>query len=200
MQGDNYSFNKTLFDMMTATTGGNFNREGLSLYRKQRYDQSVAENENFFFGPLSLLLFGAASFLYELMPSGTHGYAPDLATITSFFVDEKIPDNWTNRVSPYTNNDVTREILTMYLENPVLFGGNTAPGSFDAIDFGAIKNGTISANINAKDTSCLLYQLVSGPIPSSLNGLVTPTVEALAFVATKLGPEFANLGCPIPLT
>jgi hypothetical protein len=186
--------------MMTATTGGNFNREGLSLYRKQRYDQSVAENPNFFFGPLSLLLFGAASFLYELMPSGTHGYAPDLATITSFFVDEKIPDNWTNRVSPYTNNDVTREILTMYLENPVLFGGNTAPGSFDAIDFGAIKNGTISANINAKDTSCLLYQLVSGPIPSSLNGLVTPTVEALAFVATKLGPEFANLGCPIPLT
>jgi hypothetical protein len=118
MQGDNYSFNKTLFDMMTATTGGNFNREGLSLYRKQRYDQSVAENENFFFGPLSLLLFGAASFLYELMPSGTHGYAPDLATITSFFVDEKIPDNWTNRVSPYTNTDVTREILTVFLPIP----------------------------------------------------------------------------------
>jgi hypothetical protein len=88
----------------------------------------------------------------------------------------------------------------MYLENPVLFGGNTASGSFDAINFGAIQNGTISANINAEDTACLLYQLVSGPIPSSLNGLITPTVDALALVATKLGPEYANLGCPIPLT
>jgi len=134
------------------------------------------------------------------MPSGTHGYAPDLSTIQSFFVDEKLPDNWTNRVAPYTNNDVTREILAMYLENPVLFGGNTADGSFDAINFGSIQNGTISASLNAADTSCLLYQLATGPIPSYLNGIITPTVDALAFVATKLGPEFANLGCPIPLT
>jgi len=134
------------------------------------------------------------------MPSGTHGYAPDLETITSFFVDEKLPDDWTNRVAPYTNNDVTREILAMYLENPVLFGGNTADGSFDAINFGAIKDGKIEASISAQDTSCLLYQLATGQIPSYLNGVITPTVDALSLVATKLGPEFANLGCPIPLT
>jgi hypothetical protein len=134
------------------------------------------------------------------MPSGTRGYAPDLETMSSFFLDEKLPDNWTNRVSPYTNNDVTTEILTMYLENPVLFGGNTADGSFDGINFGAIKDGKIEASISAKDTSCLLYQLATGQIPSSLNGIITPTVEALSFVATKLGPEFDNLGCPIALT
>jgi hypothetical protein len=39
------------------------------------------------------LLFGAASFLYELMPSGTHGYASDLETISSFFIDKKLPAN-----------------------------------------------------------------------------------------------------------
>lgn len=159
-----------------------------------------AENPNFFFGPLTLLLYGAASFLYELMPSGTNGYQPDYATIESFFVHEKIPDNWTTRISPYSNNDVVSEILKMYLENPVLFGGNTADGTFDAINFGAIKDGKIEAGISAKDTSCLLYQLATGQIPSYLNGVITPTVEALSFVATKLGPEFANLGCPIPLT
>jgi hypothetical protein len=125
MQGDNFSFNKTLYDMMVSTTGGNFNRENLSKYRLQRYEQSLAENPNFFFGPLSLLLFGAASFLYELMPSGTRGYAPDIETISSFFIDEKIPDNWTNRVTPYTNLDVTREILavsfTFFLQNVKVF-------------------------------------------------------------------------------
>ena len=199
--------------MMTDTCNSNFNLNGLALYRLQRYNQSLAENENFYFGPLSLLLYGAASFLYELMPSGTHNYQPDLATISSFFGAqknsdgtwsfnnaEKIPDNWTNRVSPYTNNDVTNQILQMYLLHPVLFGGNTASGSFDTISFGSIKNGKISSSISAKDTSCLLYQLATGSIPSTLNGVITPTVKALAFVATKVSPQFANLGCPRPLT
>lgn len=211
--GDNFSFNGTLFGMMQKTCNGNFNRDNLAKYRKQRYDQSLAENQNFYFGPLSLLLFGASSFLYELMPSGTRGYQPDLETISSFFGakdngdgtysfnnQEKIPDNWTNRVAPYTNELVTAEILAQYLEYPVLFGGNTASGSFDAINFGSIQNGKISASISAKDTSCLLYQLATQSVPSYLNGVITPTVDALTFIATKLDPSFKNLGCPIALT
>ena len=71
--GDNYSFNGTLFARMKEVadrvSGGNFDRNALAAYRSQRYDESVQENPNFFFGPLSLLLFGAASFLYELFPS-----------------------------------------------------------------------------------------------------------------------------------
>jgi hypothetical protein len=167
--GDNFSFNRTLFDMMTETTGADYNRENLSKYRLQRYNQSRAENPNFFFGPLSLLLFGAASFLYELMPSGTHGYAPDYDTIASFFIDEKLPENWTNRVTPYTNNDVTREIVAMYLENPVLFGGNTADGKFLAVDFGAIKDGKLDAGLDAKDTACLLYQVNILPLTTTIH-------------------------------
>nr|POE76235.1 aromatic peroxygenase [Quercus suber] len=214
--GDNYKFNGTLFGMMTQTTGGNFDLPGLAQYRLERYNQSRRDNPNFYFGPLSLLLFGAASFLYELMPSGTHGYAPDLATISSFFGaeqaadgtwtfnnHEKIPDNWTNRVDPYDNTKVGAQIIEMYLLHPVEFGGNTADGSFNAgVNFGAIQNGLISADaVDPKVTSCLLYQLATQSVPSSLNGLVTPTVETLAWVLKKLsGTNFANLGCPQPLT
>ena len=198
--------------MMDDTCHSNFNLKGLALYRKQRYDQSIQENPNFYFGPLSLLLYGAASFLYELMPSGTHSFRPDLATISSFFgaknngdgtwsyVPERIPKRWTNRVAPYTNNDVTNQILQMYLLHPVLFGGNTADGTFDTVNFGAIKNGKISPNINARDTSCLLYQLSTQSVPTYLNGLITPTEQALEFIANKVTPQFQNLGCPNPLT
>ncbi|TKA42039.1 hypothetical protein B0A54_06720 [Friedmanniomyces endolithicus] len=131
------------------------------------------------------------------MPSGTHGYAPDLATISSFFgaekqsdgtwgfVHEKIPPNWTNRVSPYSGTDVNQQIVTMYLENPVLFGGNTAAGHFGMLP---------------RFSSCLLYQLATQSVPSSLNGVLTPTVDALAFALKKLGPEYKNLGCPTALT
>ncbi|WPH04693.1 Cloroperoxidase [Acrodontium crateriforme] len=210
--GDNFNFNGTLFGMMNDACDGDFNLQNLAKYRKQRYEQSVAENPNFYFGPLSLLLFGAASFLYELMPSGTRGYAPDLETISSFFgaekqadgtwgfVYEKIPDNWTNRVDTYSNNDVTQQILEMYLLDPVLFGGNTASGTFDVINFGSIQNGELSADLSATDTSCLLYQLATGSVPSSLNGVITPSVDALAFILSKVSPGFANLGCPQPLT
>ena len=164
-------------------------------------------------GPLSLLLYGAASFLYELMPSGTHGYAADLATISSFFgahkntdgtysfgYDEKIPDKWTNRVAPYTNELVGKEIVALYLASPVLFGGKTSNGSFDAITWGPIQAGKIPSNISPANTACLLYQLATQSVPSYANGVITPTVEALAFIAKKVSPSFANLGCPLPVT
>ncbi|KAK4494905.1 hypothetical protein PRZ48_014261 [Zasmidium cellare] len=213
--GDNFRFNGTLFGMMTETTGGNYDLPGLALYRYQRYQQSVKENPNFYFGPLSLLLFGAASFLYELMPSGTRGYAPDEYTISSFFGaeknddgtysfngQEKIPDNWTNRVEPYSNSLVGAEIFKMYLLNPVLFGGNTAAGSFDALQGwnGLIANGTIPSAIDPKVSSCLLYQILTERVPSYLNGVLEPTVDALSFIASKLSnTDLSNLGCPEPL-
>lgn len=145
------------------------------------------------------------------MPSGPN-YIPDKATISSFFgaVDngdgtysfnneEKIPDNWTNRVKPYSLTDVGSEILAQYLEYPVLFGGATGNGGFDFINFNGIKNGTLLAAPNS-DTACLLYQLLTERIPSSLNSILTPTVETLSFIASKLSPMLKNLGCPQPLT
>jgi len=209
--GDNFDMNATLFGMMTETTGGDYNLQNLAVYRGQRWDQSVKENSNFYFGPFSLLLFGAASFLYELMPSGPD-YKPDYPTISSFFGAEKnsdgsysfngkerIPDNWTNRLTPYTILDVGSQIFQMYALNPRPFGGNTGDGQFDFINFGSIDNGTLSAP-SATSVSCLLYMLATERIPSSLNGVVTPSVEALSFALSQLNPAFKNLGCPLKLT
>lgn len=211
--GDDFSFNGTLFGMMQNTANGNFDRSAMAKVRKDRYEASKVENPNFYFGPLALLLYGASSFLYELMPNGNHGYRPDLETISSFFGAqqnrdgtwsfnnrEKIPDNWTNRIEPYTNNDVTNEILAQYLLYPVLFGGNTADGSFDALNYGAIVDGQISKDISATNTACLLYQLATQSVPSYLNGVISPTVDALNFITGKVAPQFQNLGCPSPLT
>jgi hypothetical protein len=40
-----------------------------------------------FFGPLSIFQYGAASFVYELIPSGSDNYVPTLANTASLFVD-----------------------------------------------------------------------------------------------------------------
>lgn len=212
-RGNNFAFNSTLFEMMTKTTGGLYNFKNLALYRKQRYEQSIQENPNFYFGPLSLLLYGAASFLYELMPSGTRNYKPDYYTISHFFGaakspgggyhftgHERLPDNWVNRVAPYDNSAVGSQIFEMYGAHPVLFGGNTADGSFDVISTGnGIKNGKLVVP-NATSMTCLLLQLSTERLPTSLDGVVTPTLQTIEFALSKLKPSFKNFGCPIPLT
>ncbi|MCJ1387504.1 hypothetical protein MMC18_000347 [Xylographa bjoerkii] len=209
LTGDDHTFNGTLFGYMDATCQGNFNRNGLALYRSQRYAQSKAENGNFYYGPKSLLLYGAASFLYELFPSLGNAGSPNLATISSFFgavsdgkggwshVPEQIPANWYNRVSAYTNTEVTNEIVAQYLEYPVLFGGNAGRGNFDALGtFGtAISGGKLTGNAAA--VNCLLYQFATENVPSSLSGVLTLPVEVIEWAAGKLNPVFEGSGCPL---
>ena len=80
-------------------------------------------NPNFFFGVGSLLLYGAASFLYELFPGSSN--APDEVTITSFFgiqkngdkweyISERAPPGWKNRVILYNLQLTRAEIGKMY--------------------------------------------------------------------------------------
>lgn len=158
---------------------------------------------------MNVLLYGAASFLYELFPNGNRGYAPDLETISSFFGtsqddegnwvfnnNEQIPANWTNRVTPYSN--ITGEILAQYLMYPVLFGGRTAQGAFELLSWGGrVENGSLTTT-DLVSSTCMLYQLGSGTVPLSLSTVITPTIEAVEFVLTKVLPILEDLGCPIP--
>ncbi len=207
--GDDYTLNGTLFSYMQQTCNGNFNRENLAFYRYQRYQQSMAENGNFFFGPTNILLFGAASFLYELFPSLGPAGSPDLATMESFFGAsssdnggytfnnaEQIPSNWYNRVSPYSVADVAIEIVAQYLQHPVLFGGNVGPGNFDALSYGVIANGNLTDTSNDA-ILCLIYQLATQNVPSSLSGVLDLPAEVVTWASGKLNPIFEDYGCPL---
>lgn len=174
---------------------------------------NMFQNDNFFFGPLSLLLYGAASFLYELFPSYGNKGVPDLATMKSFFgavedssapggwrhVPERIPENWFSRVEPYKNMDVTNEILNMYIKYPKLFGGNVGKNNFDALStpFDIITDGKLPDNADAADLLCLLYQLGVSPVPSTLSTVTDITGALLNFGIGKLNPVFKNAGCPL---
>ncbi|KAK4182777.1 putative aromatic peroxygenase [Podospora australis] len=211
--GDNFSFNTTLWKQFVQSTGGLFDAEGISKYRKERWDQCQAENPQFYFPILGLFQYGAASFLYELWPNGNEGYVPNLHNTATFFgalplpngewasVPERIPHNWVNREVPYFLLDIAAQITKMYALNPVGFGGN-AGGEFIGISSPPyIHDGALGHNTTSADVKCLLYQILSRPIPSTLNGIVTPVVEGLSDLLTKtFGKDFDNLGCPLKLT
>jgi hypothetical protein len=214
--GDDYTFNGTLFAEMKSyadkVSGGNFDRNAIAAYRSQRYDESLATNPNFYFGPLSLLLYGAASFLYELFPSFGDKGVPDLATMEAFFgakpdsssssgythVPERIPENWFSRVAPYTLLDVGAEILDLYLMAPKLFGGNVGVNNFDALNtFGQILDGKLPDDATVATILCLVYQLGTQSVPASVSTVTDITAAALNFTVGKLNPVFKNQGCPL---
>ena len=198
--------------MMAATTGGNFNLKNMATFMSQRYEQSKADNPNFYYGPKAILLYGAASFLFELFPSlGIEG-DPNLEIQKSFFGAkdvgggkfvfnnaEQIPDEWFNRRRAMTLVDVANDFVQMYSQHPVLLGGNVGKNNFDALDsFGSIKDGKFSLNIN--DAICLLYQLATDNVPDSTSSLLNLPAQVLAFATGKLNPIFKQYGCPLKLT
>ncbi|KAK4498625.1 hypothetical protein PRZ48_009135 [Zasmidium cellare] len=207
--GNNFKYNNTLFTMMMQTCNGNCNLQTLGEYRYQRYLQSRADNGNFFFGPGSLLLYGAATFLYELFPSAESTGSGDEATMMSFFgankdangnyyqnSGERIPPNWRARTDPYDGLKVGAQIIAMYLERPVLFGGNVGPGNFDALNFSSyITNGTLNQQTPSY-ALCLIYQTITSGFPAEVGNIVNLPVALETAIANILDPMFANFGCP----
>jgi hypothetical protein len=189
-----------------------YGRDTIADWKYARYQQSLAENPNFYFGPLGLILYGAASLTYALMPNGNRGYVADHETISSFYGaqdnpdgtisfngGERIPANWTNRATPYGLAEAVPEILYMFAKHPVLVGGKTGPGTFNLVNFQAIKDGKITSAVG-KESICLIYQIATGfPIPGLLNGLLAPVVGIVNFLSETLGLDMQNLGCPMPL-
>lgn len=189
-----------------------YGRDTIVDYKYIRYKQSLAENPNFYFGPLGLILYGAASLTYALMPNGNRGYVADHETISTWYgaqdnpdgsifynYGEQIPINWTNRLTPYDLAEAVPEILYMFTKHPVLVGRKTGPGTFNLVNWQAIKEGKITSAIG-KESSCLIYQIaITFPTTGLLNGSITPVVGVTNFVIGLLGVEMQNLGCPKPL-
>ncbi|KZO92419.1 Cloroperoxidase [Calocera viscosa TUFC12733] len=216
--GDNYTFNTTLFAMMTETVGTTsspqdprFDLKGLGLYKGLRYQQSLNTNPKFYFGPKQLIFYGAVSFLYELFPSSTQGNTPNLGNVASFFgavpsstnpgtftsQPERAPPEWHNRVKPYSLVDAIVQLNLLYLESPVLFGGNTGVGNFDALGTitSLITGGTYTPPPTPQELLCLVYQLVTDDDPDSLDHLLDLPLDVLNFAINKLDPVFGQLGC-----
>lgn len=203
--------------MMYKTVNGNFSLPQIVDFMGMRYKQSTAENPNFYFGPKVVLLYGAASFLFRLFPNFTGNTGPPvLHFIGGFFgtqqsgstfvfdEGEQILDDWHNRLTPLTLADVADDFVTMYSMNPVLLGGNAGQvNDFDAL--GASGTGVVGVennqlSLNPNDFICLLYQIATEDVPSSLQTKLGPLAASVAaFAATNLNPLsiFTNAGCTL---
>ena len=225
--GDDHTFNNTLFQQMTnlAYIGGDKTKVANYIYSPSvvaqhqfnRYQDSLNTNPNFFFGPKAIILYGAASFLYELFPSLGPAGTPSLLDMANFFGTsnpdangqvhftntEQVPFNpnpsgpfWLARVDPYNLTALVEQVIVLYTAHPVLFGGNNGVDNFDALNFGqSISNGQLTTN--PSDLLCLFYQIATDNVPDSLSGVLSLPSSVLSFITGKLNPIFANSGCTL---
>lgn len=214
--GDNYSFNGTLFgamkDVCDTTSAGEFDITCMTQYRYNRYQDSLTTNGDFYFGIKSLLLFGASAFVFRLMPSGTD--PATLANTESFFgatpaggpydnhaagVGEMIPAGWVPRPTAYTLLDVVSDILAQYTAKPVAFGGNVGVGNFNGEDFLDFTTDNKLNAMTAAEGTCLLFQLATDNVPSAVGGVVQNVLSAAdgLWVAKQLQPYSSATGCPL---
>ena len=212
-EGDDFTFNGTkfqnMYDYAQQYGGGLFDRETIAAYRAARWDDSEATNPNFYFGPKALLLYSAASFIYEAFTGSSN--QPDIGTVSTFFgaqdngdgtwthVPEQIPDNWFNRATPYTVAEIGNETYYQYSNYPRPFGGNAGAGNFLALNstFGIIQNGTIPSNATSADFLCLIYQVLTENVPGEVQNEPDVGLGALQYIASQINPVFAQYGCPL---
>ena len=211
--GDDFTFNGTLFGQLYEAAqqqgGGLFNRDAIAEHRANRWDDSQARNPNFYFGPKAILLYSAASFVYETMPGSSN--QPDIETISTWFgavdngdgtwshVPERLPENWVNRETPYTVPLIANQTAYLYGYEPKPFGGNVGAGNFVALNttFGIIENGTIPSDATVADFACLIYQAATENVPGEVQNEPGLALDALEWIATQINPIFAQYGCPL---
>lgn len=214
--GDDYSFDGQMYaDMQTYANkygNGTYNNAAMSYYRKARYDDSRARNSHFYMDEKSLLLFGAASFVYESFSDG-RDMIPSEHVVSSFFgaqpdssaaggfvhIPERIPDGWYRRATPYTLQMLVQEAGKMMSPpNNVTFGANIGPGQFFGVGADGIPLSTFDpTNPEQVNTvGCAIWQLFIADFPSEFQGTVDATFDAINFALNKMNPQFHNtFGC-----
>ena len=118
-------------DAADSISNGRHDINSLGKYRYDRYLESRANNPKFYFNVKALLLWGAASFVYEAFGNATEpggsssaskevvrsffGAVPDASAKGGFrYQAERVPSNWYRRSDPYTLIGVARQIGGMY--------------------------------------------------------------------------------------
>lgn len=123
---DDYTFDLSPFALMVSIVNNLFDRGCLAYHKFLRYNQSRADNPNFYFGPKAPFFEATAASIFEAFASYGNEGIPDLATVQVM-------------LSRCTGN------------TQCLLGGNIGKGNPNSMgDFStAMKNGKLALDLQA---------------------------------------------------
>ncbi|CAE7100345.1 unnamed protein product [Rhizoctonia solani] len=216
----NLTYFKQLYDLLPeGNPSANFDREIIMENRVKRFNTSISENPNFFYGPFSGLIASPAAHIFITRLMSNHSTeAPDGVlnheTLKSFFGVsgnsanltyqvgyERIPNNWYRRPVDYILPLFDLDLVYMGLKHPefLSIGGNTGKvNSFAGVNLGNITGGIYnSVNLlQGNNLICFGLQAMQQAIPDILKGVVGDLTVALGLWTSKILPILSPLGCP----
>ncbi|CAF1195521.1 unnamed protein product [Adineta steineri] len=193
---DDYSFNDTAWSTTYNAAQLNDNIYNISTFipaAKARYDESRANNPDFFFGPMQFIFHYVTPALFDLVFSnGTDSMPTEEIENTWIGItkDEngqrlgipgggRIPDNWYPRKIPVNLIDGAKYILGLYLPHPVEFGANV-DGTFVPDPF------QLGTSPTTKDILCLIYNTICGAATATTLSMIAADLD-LIFVSGSIG-------------
>ncbi|KAJ7649159.1 Chloroperoxidase [Mycena rosella] len=220
-RGDYYAFNGNNHDLQKpffkSLLAANNNSNGLISggiidHRIERYDNSVATNPYFFFGPDSMVIstlthLFVTNVLPNFDPAHPDGYLSDedLYTLYGFSIDndgnlqyntghERIPEGWYRRPVDYTHVQAASQIIALgkAAQRTLTPGGNMGEvNSFTPMDMAKLTDGayTDKTLFEGNNTICFCFQVLQLAMPSQV-------LASAAFVAGGDTDLLQKWGCP----
>jgi len=191
-------------ELCEQVSGGLYDRACMTEQRLSAYQHSLATNPSFVFGPLQVIMYGAATFMYRVYGDNDGVRRPEFVNVfmgaqkqsdgSYIGVPEKIPDGWTNIEDSYSFTDALVELAGLYLAHTVLFGTNAGANNFLGINMTNIVNGAFNGQ-DVNDFACLLRGVLLSNAPYTVPDILNLTLTQLTWLTGKLSPIFFQFGC-----
>ena len=212
---------QALYDLQATAAEPNYNLSVILQHRINRFQQSIAENPYFFYGPFTGLQVSQAAhtFIYRFMANKS-AEAPEgilnQEVLKSFFAitgesgsfvynpgQEQIPSNWYTRAADdeYSVLSLELDILSFAEQYPEILsiGGNTGTtNSFTGVNIEELTGGVYNAQTltQGNNLECFAFQALQQGSPDILKGLFSDITEALSMLTTQITDVIGDLGCP----
>lgn len=222
LTGNAWTMNMTLFRDIhdRADTRGVIPMDALADQAARRFENSVATNPDFYYGPITGMVSRNAGyfFLGRLLSNHTAENPEGELTqdvLRKFFAvyqnadgsleyregHETIPENWYRAPIEYGLAQLNIDIVSWVMKHPRLgsIGGNTGTvNSFTGLDMGNVSGGVLNTAtlLEKNNLLCFTFELMKTFMPNSLSPLLSAIGKPLQLVADTLSAPLLSLACP----
>ncbi|OCL08805.1 putative oxidase [Glonium stellatum] len=217
--GDNYKLHMEKFMTWYNMTSGDYSMDDMAKRAKIRFDETIASNPYFYYGPVTGLVSRNAGYLFPARMFRNYSSENVEGVLTkdiikNFFAIygdegsfeykqgwETIPENWYRTPVEYGLVPLNLDLIDWITKYPELasIGGNTGTvNSFTGVDLGNFTNGLITVDTLLKNNNllCFAFQIVKFASPNILSGFFSTIDVPLEMVTKALAVPLLSLDCP----
>ncbi|TEA13002.1 Dothistromin biosynthesis peroxidase dotB [Colletotrichum sidae] len=205
------------YDMSSGE--GNYDFDLFAQRASIRFNQSIATNPNFYYGPFTGMVARNAGYLFACRLFANHSSSNPTGvlnkeTLKSFFAVqgqdghltynrgwERIPENWYRTPVDYGLVQLNLDLVSWIAKYPELgsIGGNTGGvNSFAGVELSDLTGGVLNLTrlLEGNNLLCFVFEVLKTASPGSLSTIFSIIEVPLKMVMDSVGAALLDLSCP----